>query len=118
MQLVSIGKTFLVICAKKIILTRIEIPNQQEDLNLVKNLPEVITPVRAKSKIEPSKADEKKVNFFGPPNRGKKIYIKANKSEYPSFIPNKLILDSKPKPPVFLKPLNPSAIFQHKQVFL
>jgi len=72
----------------------------EDEKNEVRNLPDVVvpTPSKDKSKIDNSNAN-KKGNFFGKKEEPKK------RPDLPSFLPQKVILESKKQPITYSKPV-------------
>jgi len=77
----------------------------EDEKNEVRNLPDVVvpTPAKDKSKVDNSYAN-KKGNFFGKKEEPKK------RPDLPSFLPQKVILESKNKPITYSKPANPTVV--------
>ena len=72
----------------------------EDEKNEVRNLPDVVvpTPSKDKSKVDNSNAN-KKGNFFGKKEEPKK------RPDLPSFLPQKVILESKKQPITYSKPV-------------
>jgi NIMA (never in mitosis gene a)-related kinase len=71
----------------------------EDEKNEVRNLPDVVVPTPSKDKSKMDNSNAKKGNFFGKKEEPKK------RPDLPSFLPQKVILESKKQPITYSKPV-------------